>query len=87
MKKLYDLAVKTGSYLKDGIEKGRYENIGSVMEGDSGKFIFLKRSFNPAGAPFKAGSESIIVSMFKPKNSVDEELANIPEPGEEDIPF
>lgn len=91
MKKLYDLAVRTGSYIKDGLEKGKYENIGAVMEGDNGKFMFLKRSFNPAGVPFKDGSESIIVSMFTPKKNVDEELANIPEPSapvsDEEIPF
>jgi hypothetical protein len=69
MKKLYDLAVKTGSYTKDGAEKNRYENIGAVMEGDNGQFMFLKRSFNPAGVPFREGSESIVVSMFPPKDN------------------
>lgn len=68
MKKLYDLAVKTGSYTKDGAEKNRYENIGAMMDGDNGPFIFLKRSFNPAGVPFRDGSESIVVSMFPPKD-------------------
>jgi len=67
-KKLYDLAIKIGSYTKDGIEKGRYENVGSVMENDEGgRFIFIKRSFNPAGVPFREGTDSIILSMFKPK--------------------
>lgn len=92
MKKLYDLAVKTGSYTKDGVEKGRYENIGAVMEGDNGKFIFLKRCFNPAGAPFKDGSESIIVSMFEPKTKtnaqefVDTNMGGNPF-GDGEIPF
>jgi len=67
MKKIYDLAVKTGSYQKDGETKNRYENIGSVMENENGQFMFLKRSFNPAGVDFKEGSESIIISMFAPK--------------------
>ena len=67
MKKIYDLAVKTGSYQKDGETKNRYENIGSVMENENGQFMFLKRSFNPAGVDFKDGSESIIISMFAPK--------------------
>ena len=68
MKKLYDLAVKTGSYINSqGEEKGKYLNIGSVMESDKGKFIFINRSFNPAGIPFKEGDESIVVSMFTPK--------------------
>jgi hypothetical protein len=66
MKKLYDLTIKTGSYMKDGAEKGRYENVGAVMEkDDGGRFILLKRSFNPAGVPYREGSDSIILSMFK----------------------
>ncbi len=68
MKKVYDLAVKTGSYEKNGETKGRYENVGAVMEGNDGnKFIMLKRCFNPAGVPFKDGSDAILVSMFTPK--------------------
>lgn len=67
MKKLYDLAVKTGSYTDaQGQEKGRWKNIGAVMDGDNGKFIFLDRSFNPAGVG-DASKESILVSMFEPK--------------------
>lgn len=68
MKKIKDLAVKTGSYETQNGTKNRYENIGAIMEGnDGGKFMFLKRSFNPAGVPCKDGSDSIIVSMFAPK--------------------
>lgn len=68
MKKIYDLAVKTGSYTNsNGEEKGRYINIGSVMEGDNGKFMLLDATFNPAGAPRKEGKDSIMVSMFEPK--------------------
>jgi hypothetical protein len=68
MKKLYELAVKTGSYTNaNGEEKGRYENIGSVMEGDNGMFAMLKATFNPAGVARKDGKDSIIVSFFEPK--------------------
>jgi len=67
MKKEFDLAVKVGSYQKDGETKNRYENVGSIMSNDKGSFMFLKRSFNPAGVDFKEGSESIIISMFAPK--------------------
>ena len=66
MKKVYDLAVKVGSYQKDGETKNRYENVGAIMENDNGKFMFLKRSFNPAGIDAE-GKESIIISMFAPK--------------------
>lgn len=67
--KLYDLAVKTGSYTKNSEEKGRYENIGSVMQSDKGQFLILKRTFNPAGVPNPDDKDSILVSCFEPKES------------------
>lgn len=69
MKKKYDLAVKTGEYQSNGQTKGRWTTIGAMMEDDKGgNFVFLNRSFNPAGVPFKEGSESIMVSLFEPKS-------------------
>lgn len=69
-RKLYDLAVKTGSYTdREGNDKGRWENIGSVLQmDDGGKVILIKRTFNPAGVPFRDGSDQIMVSMFEPKD-------------------
>lgn len=68
-KKLYDLAVKTGTYQKNGETKGRYQNVGAVMQGDDGgKFIFLSAWFNPAGVDRRDGSESILLSMFEPRD-------------------
>lgn len=67
--KIYDVAVKTGSYMKDGEEKGRYENVGSIWEGDNGQYLVLKRTFNPAGVPFKDGSDSIFLSLFEPRDN------------------
>lgn len=69
-KKVYDLAVSTRRYTdREGKEKSAYENVGSVLEmDDGGKMILLKRSFNPAGVPFKDGSEQIVISMFVPKD-------------------
>lgn len=68
-KKIKDLAVKTGSYTNhNGETKGRYENVGSILQMDDGsKMMLLKRSFNPAGVPFKEGSDQIIISLFDPK--------------------
>ena len=64
-KKTHDLAVKVGEYEKDGQTKNRYVNIGMILEkDDGGRFMLLNRSFNPAGVPFKEGSETIMVSMF-----------------------
>lgn len=65
--KKFDLAVKTGTYEKDGGEKSRYENVGAIWEGDNGPYIVMKRTFNPAGVPVKDGSDSIFISMFAPR--------------------
>lgn len=67
-KKLYDLAVKVGSYVDNtGKEKNRYQNLGVVLEGKDGPFLLLNRYFNPAGVPCDPSKDSIIVSMFKPR--------------------
>lgn len=70
-KKIYDLAVKTGSYTdRDGNEKGRYLNIGSVLQKeDNGKFLLLNRTVNLAGIPNPENRDTVIVSMFEPKNN------------------
>jgi len=65
-KKIRDLAVKTGSYTKDGETKNRYENVGSLMKGDDGNvFVLLKRTFNPAGVPVDDGRDQILISAFE----------------------
>ena len=69
MTKLYDLAVVTRKYTKDGQEKANWLNIGSIFMGDNNPFIMLKAHFNPAGLTRKENSESILVSMFTPKDS------------------
>lgn len=75
MRKLYDLAVKTREYTdNNGNNKASWENIGSVMENDKGtQFMFIKKTFNPAGVPVvgnaRADSDSILVSMFEPKDN------------------
>jgi len=91
MAKLYDVAVKTGSYTdKSGATKGRYENIGVMMEGDNGPYLMLKRTFNPAGVPGNADRDNIICSLFKPS---DDQGASRPAPRaanhtlDDEIPF
>jgi hypothetical protein len=71
MVKLYDLAVRIGSYTaRDGAEKGKYLNVGALMQkDDGGKFILMNRTFNPAGVPNPDNKDSFIVSMFKPKGA------------------
>lgn len=67
--KIKDLAVKTGSYTDNqGQEKGRYQNVGSLMRGDDGnEFIVLHRWFNPAGVPNPENRDSVLISCFEPK--------------------
>ena len=61
----YDLAVKTGEYERDGQIKGRYLNVGVVLQGDDGMFILMDPAFNPAGVPRKGNR--VLISMFEPK--------------------
>lgn len=93
-KKIYDVAVKTGSYIKDGEEKNRYEQVGTMWLGDNGQYLVLKRTFNPAGVPFKEGSDSIFLSLFQPKDEQQKpqnQSVSKPSPNfsdmDEDIPF
>jgi len=67
-KKLYDLVVKTGEYTDgQGQPKGRFKNIGVMMEGQNGPYILLDRTFNPAGVGGNDGRENIIVSLYEPR--------------------
>lgn len=83
-KKLYDLAVKTGEYTnQSGEKKGRWQNVGAVMANDDGgKFIMLSKWFNPAGVPDLSGkgaaSESILLSMFEPKDGQQQQQQSAP---------
>ena len=64
--KLYDICATTGKYTdRDGKEKNRYLNVGSVIKGDYGTYIMLNAHFNPAGIPRKEGSDSIVLNLFK----------------------
>ena len=91
MKKTKDMCVKTGSYQSNGETKNRWLTIGALMEDDKGgQFIMMNRSFNPAGVPFKEGSESILISLFDPKQKElsdhSKAKANAYQPDEE-VPF
>jgi len=68
--KTHDLAVKTGTYTtRDGQEKGRWQNIGAVLEmDDGGRVLLLNRTFNPAGVPNPDGRDTVMVSMFEPRD-------------------
>lgn len=71
-KKIRDLVVKVGEYQdrNTGANKGRFENIGALMESDKdgSYFIMLKRTFNPAGVPGQDARESILISCYLPED-------------------
>ena len=71
--KIRDLAVKTGSYTDNqGNEKGRWQNVGSLMKGDDGgEFIILHRWFSPAGVPNPDNRDSVVLSCFKLRDQQD----------------
>ena len=67
-KKVYDIAVKTGEYQKDGETKNRYENVGVILKGDNGSFIIMNRTFNPAGVPNPECRNTVLLSLFAVKD-------------------
>jgi hypothetical protein len=70
MSKQYDIAVKVGEYTdREGNTKGRYMNVGAVIQGDKGPYIVLDRTFNPAGVPNPDGRSSVLLSLFAPKDA------------------
>ena len=69
MAKKYDLVVKVGEYTDNqGQTKGRFKNVGVMMEGQNGPYLLLDRTFNPAGVGGNDGRESIIISMYEPRD-------------------
>ncbi|MBQ6664139.1 MAG: hypothetical protein IJM68_00985 [Synergistaceae bacterium] len=75
-RKLYDLCVGTRKYTKDGQDKTMWENIGVIISSDKSPYMMLKAHFNPAGITRKDGSESILVSLFKPKSKQNNSSGN-----------
>ena len=69
-RKLYDLAVKVSEYQdQQGNKKGRWQNVGAVMQGDDGgKFIMLAKWFNPAGVPNPDNRDNVLISIFELKD-------------------
>lgn len=61
-KKTHTLAVKIGTYTKDGKQKNKYAYIGAILDGEYGPFMLLEKTFNPAGVVCDGGQ--VKVSMF-----------------------
>ena len=69
MAKIGNLKCKVGSYEKDVQAKGKYVDVGVLMQGqDGGMFVLLNTTFNPAGVPNPENKESILVSVFTDNN-------------------
>ena len=76
MGKKFDLVVKVGEYTDgQGQTKGRFRNVCVMMDGDKGPYLLLDRTFNPAGVGGNEGRESIIVSLYEPKDGVGQQQA------------
>jgi hypothetical protein len=74
MAKMYDLVVKVGEYTDgQGHKKGRFQNIGAMMEGKDGgaPFLMLAKWFSPAGVTDFSGKggESVLISCYEPKGA------------------
>lgn len=68
MSKLYDVVARVGSYTDaNGQEKGRFQNVGAVIQNNNGGMnLLLAKWFNPAGLA-EDGKESVILSLFEPQ--------------------
>lgn len=92
-KKVKELAVGVRKYTaNDGSEKTQWENVGAIFKNEEGKsFISIKRTFNPAGVPNPENKDSVIVSMFEPRDANASAPAAKPAPAaqqvDDDIPF
>lgn len=70
----YDMVVKIGEYQKDGQTKGRYRNIGSILEGEDGKmFVLIDPHFNFAA--IKRERDMVLVGLYEPKPKEDKPQA------------
>jgi hypothetical protein len=63
--KTHDACVKTGTYESNGETKGRYLNVGALMQGDKGPFLLMERTFNPAGVLNDDGRSTVLISFFE----------------------
>ena len=76
------LVAKTGTYTKDGEEKGEYVKIGVILSNDNGEYAILDPAINMAGIAYKQrvngiakqGADSVIASIF-----TDEPKQNAPQ--------
>ena len=64
-----DLAVKVGTYQKDGESKNRYKNCGMVLSDEKGgEMLMIDPTFNFAAVQRDAGRDYVILSKFEVKD-------------------
>ena len=69
MAKLYDICAKSREYTDgNGNKRPIWVKIGEVHEGQYGQYAKLYRHINLSGFPAQEGSDTIIASMFEPKD-------------------
>ena len=71
MAKKYDVVAKIGEYQSQGETKNRYLNVGAIMSGEHGPYLLLNKTFNPAGVPGDPNKDSILLSLFEPRDRQD----------------
>ena len=88
MAKKYDIVAKTGEYTSNGETKSRYLNVGAVMSGEHGPYMLLNKTFNPAGVPGDPNKDSILLSLFEPRDKPEQSApAHTRMPDDDKIPF
>ena len=66
------IMAKTGTYQKDGEEKGEYVKVGVILSSQHGEYVLLDPAVNIAGIAYKQrvnglanqGSDTVIASIF-----------------------
>ena len=85
------IAVKIGTYTKDGKEKNRYKNIGEVItKDDGGQFIKLDATILNAACfalMNRERNDSVICSLFSDDDKAAPATAAPPANYDEDAPF
>lgn len=60
------LAIANGKYIKDGVEKTRWVNIGTINTTAEGKeYMLLDPTINLAGFPREMGKDMLMVGIFE----------------------
>lgn len=92
MPKKFDIVATVGEYTdSSGQAKKRYKNVGVIMSNDNGFYMLMDKTFSPAGLA-EPGKESIILSLFEPKEKQQQQApasTSVPHDDtySDDIPF